>query len=114
MKTLEYLIENNLSYLGTPIVTFGIQKIVSLAAKNFPIEFLDKEFILSLSIEETIDSHFEGSVIESILPKLKLMSSKSITNTINPSLSSHEANAITLNLKNASDSIKSFYEIFSI
>jgi hypothetical protein len=41
------LIENNLSYLGIPIVTFGIQKIVSLAAKNFPIEFLDKEFILS-------------------------------------------------------------------
>ena len=108
------LIENNLSYLGIPIVTFGIQKIVSLAAKNFPIEFLDKEFILSLSIEETIDSHFEASMIESILPKLKLMSSKSITNTINPSLSSHETNAITLNLKNASDSIKSFYEIFSI
>ena len=53
-------------------------------------------------------------MIESILPKLKLMSSKSITNTINPSLSSHETNAITLNLKNASDSIKSFYEIFSI
>ena len=107
------LIENNLSYLGIPIVTFGIQKIVSLAEENFPIEFLDKEFIESLSIEETIDSHFESSTIKSILPKLKLMSSKSITNTINPNLFQQEANAIILNLKNASDSVKSFAEIFN-
>ncbi|WP_419677730.1 hypothetical protein ACN2EN_09185 [Aliarcobacter lanthieri] len=107
-------IENNLSYLGIPIVIFGSKKIISLAVKNLPIEFLDKEFISSLTIEETIDTHFESSKIETILPKLKLMSSKSITNTINPNLSSYEANAITLNLKNASDSIKSFSEIFSI
>ena len=107
------LIENNLSHLGIPVVTFGTEKIVSLAEENFPIEFLDKEFIESLSIEETIDSHFESSTIKSILPKLKLMSSKSITNTINPNLSQQEANAIILNLKNASDSVKSFAEIFN-
>lgn len=106
-------IKNNLKYLGIPAVTFGTEKIVLLSEDPFPIEFLDKEFIFSLSEDETLDSHFKDSLTKSILPKLKLINSKRITTAINPDLSSNETTAIILNLQNNSN-IKSFSEILNL
>lgn len=106
-------IKNNLKYLGIPVVTFGTEKIVLLSEDPFPIEFLDKEFIFSLSEDETLDSHFKDSLTKSILPKLKLINSKRITTAINSDLSSNETKAIILNLQNNSN-IKSFSEILNL
>ncbi|WP_417332764.1 hypothetical protein [Halarcobacter sp.] len=106
-------IKNNLNYLGIPAITFGTEKIVSLAEDPFPIEFLDEEFILSLSDDEILDSHFKDSECKSILPKIKLLNSKRINTTINPNISSNEVNAKVANLQLNSKNIKSFAEIFN-
>lgn len=105
-------IKNNLNYLGIPAITFGTEKIVSLAEDPFPIEFLDKEFILSLSDDEIFDSHFKDSECKSILPKIKLLNSKRINTAINPNISLSEVNAKIANLQLNSKNIKSFVDIF--
>lgn len=106
-------IKNYLNHLGIPAITFGTEKIVSLAEDPFPIEFLDEEFILSLSDDEILDSHFKDSECKSILPKIKLLNSKRINTTINPTISSNEVNAKLANLQLNSKNIKSFVDIFN-
>lgn len=105
-------IKNNLNYLGVPAITFGTEKIVSLGEEPFPIEYLDEEFILSLSDDEILDSHFKDSECKSILPKIKLLNSKRINTTINPEISSNELKAKIANLQLNTEKIKSFAEIF--
>ncbi|QKF78241.1 hypothetical protein [Arcobacter defluvii] len=107
-------IENNLNLLGIPVVTFGTKKVVSLSENPFPLELLDKEFVLSLSEDETLDAYFRETIIKPILPKLKFINSKRVTSTINPNVSSDEVNSIILNIQNNATKIKSFSEIFDI
>ncbi|RXK03325.1 hypothetical protein [Halarcobacter bivalviorum] len=106
-------IKNNLNYLGIQAITFGTKKIVSLAEDPFPIEFLDEEFILSLSDDEILDTHFKDSECKSILPKIKLLNSKRINTAINLNISSNEVNAKVANLQLNSKNIKSFVDIFN-
>ncbi|KLD98361.1 hypothetical protein [Aliarcobacter butzleri] len=110
----EDFIENNINLLGIPVVTFGTKKVVSVLETPFPLELLDEEFILSLSVDEAIDAHFRDTIIKPILPKLKFLNSKRVTSTINPNVSSDEVNSIILNIQNNATKIKSFSEIFDI
>lgn len=107
-------IKTNLRHLGIPAITFGTEKIVSLAEEPFPIEFLEEEFILSLSDDEILNSHFKDSESKSILPKIKLLNSKRVNTTINPEISSNELNAKIANLQLNSKNIKSFAEVFNM
>lgn len=107
-------IKRNLNYLGIPVVTFGTEKIVSLAEESFPIEFLDKEFISSLSADEVLDAHFKDSKDKSILSKLKLINSKRINSNINVKISADKTKDDISNLYLNSKNIKSFAEIFNM
>ena len=102
----------HLPFLGIPIITFGKEKIVSLAEENFPIEFLDEEFISSLTDNDFINCSIKDSQYQSILPNLKLSSSRNINISLNPDLSEAELMAQIANLK-LNKNTKSFVEVFN-
>lgn len=107
------IIEKYLRLLCIPVTTFGKEKLVSLAEENFPIEFLDKEFRDSLTDDDFIECSLKDSKHQEILPRLKLLSSKSIQITINQDLPIKEQLEKINNLYLDNKNIKSFLEIFN-
>lgn len=108
----DFIVKNFL-FLGIPVATFGKEKIVSLAEEYFPIEFLDAEFKASLSEDDMIDLSIKDTKYTSILPDLKLSSSKSVTMEINPNLSHAELMEKMANLQLNTQNIKSFVDTFN-
>jgi len=106
------IIENYLYLLCIPITTFGKEKLASLVENPFPIEFLDEEFKSSLIGDDFIDFSMQDSKYKTILPNLKLTSSKSINIPINPNLPLAEQIAKLTNLHLNTKDIKSFIETF--
>ena len=106
------MIENYLHLICVPVNIFGKEILVSLAEEKFPIEFLEEEFISSISDDDMIEYSIKDSLHQSILPDVKLNNSKIINTNLNLDLSDEELMAKIANLK-LSKNTKSFVEIFS-
>ncbi|WP_434579834.1 hypothetical protein MLC52_07180 [Sulfurimonas sp. NW15] len=105
------LIDKHLHEICIPISTDGEEKLVSLGEKNFPIDFLDKDFISSISDDDYINSSHQDSLQLVNLPSIKLKSNKSINVSLNVDLPREELIAYIDKLKGSKD-IKSFIEVF--
>lgn len=105
-------INNNLSFICIPIKTFNKEKLVSLAEKYFPIEFLHEELKISFTEDDLIDYSIKDSKYIPILPSLKFKSSKTIDISLNIDVFPEE---LTEKIKLLYDNknIKSFIEIFN-
>ncbi len=106
------LIDKHLHDICIPITTYGEEKLVSLGEKNFPIDFLDKDFISSISDDDYIDYSHQDSIQLTNLPNIKLKSTKSINISLNIDLPREELIAYVDELRNSND-IKSFAEVFN-
>ena len=106
------IIDKHLHDICIPITTYGEEKLVSLGEKNFPIDFLDKDFISSISDDDYIDYSHQDSIPLTNLPNIKLKSTKSINVSLNTDLPREELIAYMDKLKGSKD-IKSFVEVFN-
>jgi hypothetical protein len=106
------IIKKSLRWICIPVNTFEKEKLVSLAEENFPIEFLDNEFISSISDDDMIEHTIKDSLVQSILPDIKFNNSRNINIRVNPDLSAEELMAQIVNLK-LNENVKSFVEVFN-
>jgi len=105
------LIDEFFDEICVPITTYGERKLVSLGEEFFPIEFIDKDFISSISNDDYLDYCNQDSIQMTNLPNIKLRSTKSVNVSLNADLPREELMAYIDKLRGSKD-IKSFTEVF--